>query len=82
MNSRFNSISKNGVSIFLIGLFGFFFFLVIKFLSSSYIFAISPLLDVEFVKIFPICRLLICLINYILYLTEAFQFHEVPFINS
>ena len=65
---------------FLIGLFGF---LVINFLSSLYILDISPLSDVGLVKIFfPICRLPICLIDYVLCLTEAFQFHEVPFINS
>ena len=30
---------------------------------------------------FPICKLPVCLIGYILCLTEAFQFHEVPFIS-
>jgi hypothetical protein len=64
---------------FLIGLF----VLVISFLSSLYILDISPLLDVGLVKIFfSICRLLICLIDYVLYITETFQFHEVPIINS
>jgi hypothetical protein len=62
----------------LIGLFGF---LDINFLSSLYILDISSLSDVGLVKtFFPICKLLICLINYVLCLTEAFQFHEVPFI--
>ena len=30
---------------------------------------------------FPICRLLICAIGSVICLTEAFQFHEVPFVN-
>jgi hypothetical protein len=55
---------------------------MINFFSSLYILGISPLSDVELVNIFfPICRLLICLIDYVLCLTEAFQFHEVPLIN-
>jgi hypothetical protein len=65
---------------FLIGLFGF---LVINFLSSLYILDISSLLNVGLVKIFwPICRLQICLIDHVLCFTEAFEFHEVPFVNS
>jgi hypothetical protein len=52
-------------------------------LRSLYILDISPLLDLGLVKIFlSICRLLICLIDYVLCLTESFLFHEVPFINS
>lgn len=31
---------------------------------------------------FPIWRLPICSIKYVFYFTEAFQFHEVPLINS
>jgi hypothetical protein len=63
---------------FLIGLFVF---LVVSFWSSSYILHISPLPDVGLVKIFfSIGRLLIYLIDYVLCITEAFQFHEVPFI--
>jgi hypothetical protein len=31
--------------------------------------------------IFPICRLLFCPIDNVLCLSEAFQFHEVPFIS-
>jgi hypothetical protein len=65
---------------FLIGLFGF---SEVSSLSSLYILDIMLLSDVGLMKIFfPICKLLICLIDYILCLTEAFQFHEVPFINS
>jgi hypothetical protein len=65
---------------FLFRLFGF---LVINFLSSLCISDISPLLDVRLVKrFFPICRLPICLIDYVLCLTEAFQLYEVPFISS
>ena len=64
---------------FLIELFGF---LVVSFLSSLYTLDISPLLDVVLVKFFPICRLSICPIDYVLCLTEDFQFHEVPFIDS
>jgi hypothetical protein len=44
---------------------------------------ISPLSDVGLVKISPQsvgCRFV--LLNYVLCLTEAFQFHEVPIINS
>jgi len=58
-------------------------FLVVCFLSSLYIFVISPLSDVGLVKnFFPIYWLLICPIDYVLCQTEAFQFHEVIFINS
>jgi hypothetical protein len=72
VNSRFSSISH-----FLIGLFGS---LVTNFLSSLYILDVSPLFGL--VKIFfPISRVMICLIDYVLCLTEAFQFYEVPFIN-
>jgi hypothetical protein len=70
VNSWFSSIPH-----FLIGLFHF---LVINFLSFLYILDISPLSDVGLVKIFfPICRLPICLIDYGLCFTEAFQFHKV-----
>jgi len=62
---------------------GLFVFLVVSFLSFLYILDISPLLNVALVKIFfPIYMLLICPIEYVVCLTEAFQFHEVPFINS
>jgi hypothetical protein len=68
---------------FLIGLFICLFVFVINFLSSLYILDISPLSDGGLVNIFsPICKLPICLIDYVLCLTEAFQFHEIPFINS
>ena len=64
----------------LIALFGF---LVISFLSSLYILGIRSLLDVGLVKIFfPICRVPICLIDYVHCLTESLKFHEVPLINS
>jgi hypothetical protein len=53
-----------------------------NFLRSLYILDTSPLLDVGLVKIFSeSCRLPYCPIDSILCLTEAFQFHEVPFIN-
>jgi hypothetical protein len=72
MNSQFSSIPN-----FLIGL------LMVSFLSSLYILDINPLLDGDLVTIFfPICRLLIYVIDYVFCFTEAFQFHEVPFINS
>jgi hypothetical protein len=75
VNPRFSFIHH-----FLIGLFGF---LEVSFLCSLYILDVSPLSDVGLVKIFlPICSLPICLIGYAFYLTEAFQFHEVSFINS
>jgi hypothetical protein len=52
-------------------------------LSSLYILDISSLSDVGFIKIFfPICRLPICLVDYVFCLTEAFQFHDVLFIIS
>jgi hypothetical protein len=70
MKCQFSSIHS-----FLIVLFAF---LVINFLSSLYILDISPLLGMGLV---PISRLLIGLIDYALCLTEAFQFHEVPFIS-
>jgi hypothetical protein len=74
VNSQFSSIP-----LFLIGLF---IFLVNNFLNSSYILYISRLSDVGLVKfLFPICRLPICLIDYVLYFTEDFQCHEVLFIN-
>jgi hypothetical protein len=75
VNFRFCSILH-----FLIGLFVF---LLLNFLSSLYILDMNSLSDVGLVKIiFPICRLPICLIDCVLCLTESFQFHEVPFINS
>jgi hypothetical protein len=75
VNSWFSSIPH-----FLTGLFGF---VVVGFLSSLYILDISPLLDVELVKtFFPICRFPIYCIDCVLCLTQSFQFHEVPFINS
>jgi hypothetical protein len=59
---------------FLIGLFVF---LVINFLSFLYILDISPLSDVGLEKnFFPIYKLLVCLIDYVLCFTETFQFHE------
>jgi len=62
---------------------GFLVFLVVNFLSSVSILDISALSDVGLVKVFfPICRMLICLIDYALCLTEAFQFHEFSFISS
>jgi hypothetical protein len=77
-SSVVNSLFSN-IPYFLIGLFGI---LEVSFLSSLYILDISPLLDVGWVKIFfPICSLLICLIDSVLCFTEAFQFHEVPFIS-
>ena len=64
------SISKNG-------LFGL---LIPSFLSSLYILDISPLSDKELAKnILLFYRLPFCSINSALCLTEAFQFHEVPF---
>jgi hypothetical protein len=58
-------------------------FLEASILSSLYIFNISPLLDVGLVKtFFPICRLPVCPIDYVLRLAEAFQLYEVPHINS
>jgi hypothetical protein len=63
----------------LIGLFGI---LVVSFLSSLYILDISPLSDVRLVKIFS--RLVSCcfvLLTMFFCLTEALQFHEIPFIN-
>jgi hypothetical protein len=75
VNSQFSSIPH-----FLIGWFGF---LIVTFLNSLYILDITLLLDMRLVKIFfLICRLPICLIDYVLCLMEAFQFYEVPFINS
>jgi hypothetical protein len=56
--------------------------LEVSFLCSLYFFNISPLSDVELVKIFfPFYRLPVCSIDCAFYFTEAFQFHEVPFIN-
>jgi hypothetical protein len=52
------------------------------FFSSLCISDISPLLHVGFINFFPISRFLICLIDYVLCLTAAFQFHEVPLVNS
>jgi hypothetical protein len=47
--------------------------LVINFLSSLYILDISPLLDMGLVKFFFFPNLLpICLVDYVLCLTEAF----------
>ena len=74
MKSQFSPIPS-----FLIGLFFVFCFLfvclfvfVVTFLSSVYILDISPLSDVGLVKIFfPICRLLIFLIDYVVCLKEA-----------
>ena len=71
VNSQFSSIAH-----FLIVLFGFW---VVSFLSSLYILDIIPLLDVGLVKIFS--QTVGCLIDYVLCLTEAFQFHKVPFYN-
>ena len=63
-------------------LIGLFVLLMSSFLSSLCISDIRPLSDVELVKItLPGCRLLICPINSVLCLKDAFQFHEVPFIN-
>jgi hypothetical protein len=74
VKSQFSSIPH-----FLIGLFSV---LMISFLFSFHILDISPLSYVGLVKVFfPICRWPICLIDCVLCLTEAFQFHEVPFIN-
>jgi len=54
---------------------------MVSFLSS--ILVISPLSEVGLMKIFfPIFTLLICPIDSVLCLTEAFQFYEIPFINS
>ena len=57
---------------FLIGLFGF---LVVNFLCLLYIFDISPLSSVGIEKIFfPICRLPLCPIYYVLCLTKFSSF--------
>ena len=59
-------------------------FLEVSFLFFFFFFFLdtSLLLDVGWVKIFfPICRLLICPVEYDSCLTEAFQFHEIPFIT-
>jgi hypothetical protein len=59
---------------FLIGLFVF---LVISFLSSLYILDILPSIGCGVSEDFsPIYRLPICLIDYVLCLTEPFQFHR------
>jgi hypothetical protein len=69
--------------ILFICLFIHLFILVINFLTSLYILDVSSILDVGLVKIFsPICRLPICLINYLLCLTENFRFYKVTFIDS
>ena len=74
MNSLFTSIPH-----FLTGLLVC---LEVSFLSSN-VLDISPISDVGLVKIlFTICRLLISPIEYVLCIIEAFQFPEVPFINS
>jgi hypothetical protein len=53
-----------------------------SFLSSLYSLDINPLSDVNFVKIIPnSVGLLFCLIDSFLFLIEAFQFYELPFIN-
>jgi hypothetical protein len=70
------------LALFSIFILGYLVSLKVAFLSSLYILDISPLSDVGLVKIFsPICRLPICPIGGVLCLTEAFQFHEVLFIN-
>jgi hypothetical protein len=75
MNPQISSIPN-----FLIGLFDFWW------LASwvLYIFWILVVFQMWGLgKIFfPICRLLICLIDYVLCLTKALQFHEDPVINS
>ena len=46
-------------------------------MSSLYILYISPVLDEGLVKIFfAICRLPICIIDYVLCLIDTFQFYE------
>jgi hypothetical protein len=60
---------------FLIGLFGS---LESNFLNSLYILDLSPLWDVGLVNIFS--QLIDC--QFVLCLTEALQFYEVPFVNS
>jgi hypothetical protein len=47
---------------------------VSNFLSSSVRFSVGE-------DIFPLCRLLVCPVDCALFLTESFQFCEVPSIN-
>ena len=62
---------------------GLFEFLESSFLSSLYILDISPLSDLRLVKILSqSVGGLFCLIDSVFCLTEALQFHEVPFVNS
>ena len=64
---------------FLIGLFGS---LESNFLSSFHILNISPLPDVELVKVFSQFVGCLFVLLTVLCLTEALQFYEAPFINS
>jgi hypothetical protein len=51
-------------------------------MSSLYILDITPLYDVGFVNIFsPTCGVLFCPFDSVPHFTEAFQFHEVPFVD-
>ena len=54
----------------------------VQLLSSLYILNISPLSDLGLVKILAQSVVTICLIDSVLCLTEALQFHEVPFVDS
>jgi hypothetical protein len=75
VNSQYSS-----VPCFLFGLFGV--VLVVSFFSSLHILDIIPLSDVGLVKIFfSIFRLPNCLIDDVLFHTEAFQFHEFSLIS-
>ena len=74
-NSLFSSVPH-----FLIGLFSF---LESNFYSSLYKLDISPLSDLGLVKIFSqSVGYLFVLLTVSFCLTEAFQFYEVPFVNS
>jgi hypothetical protein len=78
-----SSVVNSQLILYLVFRLGWLVFLVINFLSYLYMLDISPLLDVGLVKnFFPIWRLSICFLDYVLCLTETFQFQKVPFINS
>jgi hypothetical protein len=66
---------------FIIGFFFFFDLLKSNFLSSLYILVISPVGCRVGEDLFSIYRLTFLPIESVLYLTEVFQFHEVPIIN-
>ena len=77
-------VSSVGNSLFCLGshfLIGLFDCLAFNFLSSLYILDISPQCRIG-KGLFPISCLLFCPINSVLCLTEAWQFYEVPFVDS